>query len=89
MNEIDAQKEIQRLRAEIARHEELYRVHNAPEISDEELEKEIKRSKAIEGIAEEIISNAQLSLSAKKYLDSYGTDRTPVPNMLQLEEEYE
>lgn len=38
MNEIDAQKEILRLRAEIAKHEELYRVHNAPEISDEEFD---------------------------------------------------
>lgn len=67
---------------------QLERLDN-PELSEEELEQEIKRSKAIEGIAGEIIANAQLSLTAKKYLDSYGTDRAPVPNMLQLEEENE
>ena len=48
MNEIDAQKEIQRLRAEIARHEELYRVHNAPEISDEEFDSLMHTLRALE-----------------------------------------
>lgn len=38
MNEIEAKERILELRAEIAKHEELYRIHNAPEISDEDFD---------------------------------------------------
>ncbi len=38
MEEFDAKTKIKNLRELIARHEELYRVHNAPEISDEEFD---------------------------------------------------
>lgn len=48
MNEAEAKLEIQRLRAEIARHEELYRVHNAPEISDEEFDSLMHTLRALE-----------------------------------------
>lgn len=58
-----------------------------PELSIEDLAKEIQRSKAICDVSKEIISNAHLSLVAKKYLDSYGAERAPIPNMLQLEDE--
>lgn len=42
------------------------------ELSDEALEKEIRRSEAVTKIAKNIIDNGNLALSAKKYLDEYG-----------------
>lgn len=57
-----------------------------PELTPEQLEVEIQRSKAMGDVAKKIISNAALSLSAKKYLDSYGIERSAVPEMLQLED---
>ena len=45
---------------------------NDDELSDEELDKEIKRSEAVQKIAKTIIDNGSLALQAKKYLDEYG-----------------
>lgn len=55
-----------------------------PDLTPEQLEMEVKRSKSIGDISKRIISNASLSLSAKKYLDTYDVDRAPIPDMLQL-----
>ena len=41
-------------------------------LSDEELEKEIKRSNAVQSVAKMIIENGELALKAKKHLDEYG-----------------
>lgn len=41
-------------------------------LSGEELEKEIKRSEAVQKIAKAIIDNGSLALQAKKHLDEYG-----------------
>ena len=38
----------------------------------EGLEKEIKRSEAVQKVAKTIIENGQLALQAKKHLDEYG-----------------
>lgn len=57
---------------------------NDEDLTDEELEKEIKRSHLITKTAKVIINNATLALNAKKYLDTYGTERSAVPEMLQL-----
>ncbi len=40
--------------------------------SGEELDKEIKRSVAVQKIAKAIIDNGSLALQAKKHLDEYG-----------------
>lgn len=45
---------------------------NDDELGDEELEKEIKRSDAVQKIAKTIIENGSLALQAKKHLDEYG-----------------
>ena len=42
------------------------------ELTDEQLEREITRSKAVQGIAKTIIENGALALSAKKHMDEYG-----------------
>lgn len=42
------------------------------DISGEELDKEIERSKAIQGIAKTVIEGANVALQAKKHMDEYG-----------------
>lgn len=42
------------------------------ELTDEQLEKEIMRSKAVQGIAKTIIENGALALDTKKHMDEYG-----------------
>lgn len=42
------------------------------ELSNEDLEKEIKRTEAIQKVAKTIIDNGALALSAKRHFDEYG-----------------
>lgn len=51
--------------------EQLERITN-DDLSEEELEKEIKRSESVQKIAKTIIDNGNLALQAKKHLDEYG-----------------
>lgn len=46
------------------------------EISDEQLEKEIKKSQEITKLSVVILNNAKLALEAQKQFDEYGTGRT-------------
>lgn len=48
---------------------------NDDELTDEELDKEIKKSEAIQKVAKTIIDNATLALQAQKHFDEYGIDR--------------
>ena len=49
-------------------------------LSEEEFEREIKRSEGIHKIAKTIIENGSLALSAKKHMDEYGTgDHVEIP----------
>lgn len=45
---------------------------NDDELDEAALEKEIKRSEAVQKIASTIIANGQLVLHAKKHMDDYG-----------------
>ena len=45
---------------------------NDDELTDEQLDKEIKRGEAVQKIAKTIIENGSLTLQAKKHLDEYG-----------------
>lgn len=45
---------------------------NDDSLDDEQLEREIKRSEAVQKIAKTIIDNGNLALQAKKHLDEYG-----------------
>lgn len=50
------------------------------DLSGEELDKEIKRSDALQKIAKTVIDNGQLVLQAKKHLDEYGGgDKVELP----------
>lgn len=48
---------------------------NDDSLSDEELEKEIKKSETIQKVAKTIIDNASVALSAQKHFDEYGLER--------------
>ena len=46
------------------------------DLTDEQLEKEIKKSESITKVASVILGNAKLALEAQKQFDEYGTGRT-------------
>ncbi len=48
MNELDAKNKIENLRAQIAHHEELYRLRNAPEISDDDFDSLMRELRELE-----------------------------------------
>ncbi len=48
---------------------------NDDDLSEEELEKEIKRSEAVQKVAKIIIDNGALALQAQKHFDEYGVER--------------
>ena len=45
---------------------------NDDSMDDEQIEKEIKRSKAVTGVAHTIIENGHLALAVKKHMEEYG-----------------
>lgn len=51
------------------------------ELQGDKLKEELQRSKAIEGIAREIISNADIVLKARKHASDYTTEN--IPKMLE------
>lgn len=66
--------------------EQLERLNDDESLNNEEqFEKEMKRSKAIAGVAKTIIDNAELLLEAKKYQDEFGLKKGEIPDMLQIE----
>lgn len=48
---------------------------NDDSLNDEELDREIKRSEAVQRIAKTIVDSGTLALQAKKHLDEYGEGR--------------
>lgn len=56
---------------------------NDDELSQDGLDKEIERSKAMANIAGKIIENAQLGLQAEKFKAEYGSKGTKLPAMLE------
>lgn len=55
--------------------EELERLNDDEELQNEEnLNKELKRAKAISGVSMAIVNNAKLILDAKKYADEVGVE---------------
>lgn len=49
---------------------------NNDDLSDEQLEKEIRKAEATTSIATALLKNASLALTAQKQFDEYGTGRT-------------
>lgn len=57
------------------------------ELTEEDLEKEMRRTEAITDVADTAIRNAELALKTMKYLNDNGVDRAPVPPMLEAKKE--
>jgi len=62
--------------------DQLSRLSN-PDLSGDELEHELSRSKGIEGISKEIVSNARLSLDAQIKVGET-ISKTQLPKMLEV-----
>lgn len=59
---------------------------NDDSLSEEELDRELKRSDAVQKIAKTIIDNGNLALQAKKHLDEYGQGENITLPMLGVNE---
>lgn len=60
---------------------------NDDDLSTEELEKEIKRAKAMTNLSSQIIANAALGISAEKLKAQYGNQNIKLPRMLDNNEQ--
>ena len=60
---------------------------NDEDLSGEELEKEIKRAKAMTNVSSQIIANAALGISAEKLKAQYGNQNIKLPRMLDNNEQ--
>lgn len=68
--------------------EELERLNDDEELFDNDnLEKEIKRSKAITSIANAVVSNANLMLNATKFANEMGLEKDEMPKLLLMDDE--
>lgn len=56
---------------------------NDDELNSDELDKEIKRAKAMTDVSSQIIENAALGLSAEKLRAEYGNREIHLPGMLE------
>lgn len=58
---------------------------NDEELTEEDLEKELRRADGMTKIAAHIIENGELAFKAMKHLDEYGynTDHKTIPAMLE------
>lgn len=57
---------------------------NDDELTDEQLEKEIKRTEAVTKVAKTIVDNTNLALNIKKHLDEYGQgEGYQIPGMIE------
>ncbi|MBR5948630.1 MAG: hypothetical protein IKZ82_08320 [Clostridia bacterium] len=70
--------------------EAIERIQN-DELTDEQLESEIKRAEAVSKVSDRIIHNAELAFRTMQHLNEYGYDGTatgrrlaPLPPMLEV-----
>jgi len=84
----DIQKKIERLREEIRRHDVLYYVHNAPEISDREYDKLFAELKQIETEHPELVTpDSPTRRVSERPIDGFETVAHIVP-MLSIDNTY-
>lgn len=60
---------------------------NDEELSQEELEKEISRSKAINGVAQNIITNARTALDGAQFAYKFASDKKQIPEQFKSKED--
>lgn len=59
------------------------------DINDDELKKEIDRSKVMNGIAHTIVDNARVVLDANKFMDTREDTNLKLPRMIGVKEDKE
>ena len=59
---------------------------NDDDLTDDQLEKEVKRARATEGLATNIIDNAKLALESQKFIQDYGYS-APTPQLPEMLEQ--
>ena len=59
------------------------------DISDDELKKEVDRSKAMNSVAHTIVDNARVVLDATKFMDSRIDPNSNLPHMIGVEAPYD
>lgn len=57
---------------------------NDEELTEEELERELRRTKSICNVGRIIVDNAQVALEAQKHIDEYGIEKEDRSEMLQI-----
>lgn len=57
------------------------------DLTDEQLEREIKRTEAVTKVAKTIVDNTNLALNIKKHLDEYGKgENYQIPGMIEVKQ---
>ena len=60
---------------------------NDDDLTDEQLEREIKRTEAVTKVAKTIVDNTNLALNIKKHLDEYGQgENYQIPGMIEVKQ---
>ena len=61
---------------------------NDDELTDEQLERELRKTDSIVKVSEKIIETGELAFNTMKHMDSYGynTNNRQIPVMLQVKE---
>lgn len=58
---------------------------NDDDLTEEQLEREIRRTEAVTKVAKTIVDNTNLALNIKKHLDEYGKgDSYQIPGMIEV-----
>lgn len=63
--------------------EQIERLNNE-ELSEEELDRELKRAEGMGKIAAQIIQNGELAYKTMVHMDEYGYEKRALPNMLEV-----
>jgi len=58
---------------------------NDDDLTGDQLNAEIARSKAMTNVAQTIINNGELLLNAKKHVDDYNLGKSEMPVMMQID----
>jgi hypothetical protein len=58
---------------------------NNEDLTGDEVEQEIKRSRAIASVAQAVIANGTLILNAQRHADEYGYNVNKIPLQIQIE----
>ena len=59
---------------------------NDEDLTDEQLERELRRAEGMSKVSEQIIRNGELQFKAMQHMDEYGYSQKKIPTMLEVHE---